>query len=259
MCNRYRLTEKQGALVIKEYGSIEAYLEQLRFNIAPTQLAPVVVIEGGKLVSRQFQWGFKPAWSKGPVTNAQLETLDKKSTFKEAYATRRCLVPASGFYEWIDFNNVRQPVLFTLADEKPFYFGGLWSTKEPPGHFVIITAAANQFVSPVHNRMPLIISPADYEAWLAPGDAYKNVRPTDAELRTVWVNRRVNSARNDDEESARPLTATAETLQGGYQLPAGLPELATVKIAGFNAGTFIVEFEGKRYEVLSACLHRHGW
>jgi putative SOS response-associated peptidase YedK len=259
MCNRYQLTGKQGELVVKDYGSVELYLEQLRFNIAPTQLAPVVIVENGKLVRRDFQWGFKPAWAKGPVTNAQLETLNNKLTFKEAYAERRCLVPASGFYEWIDFNNVRQPVLFTLADEKLFYFGGLWSTKEPPGHFVIITAAANQFVSPVHNRMPLIVSPADYDAWLTPGDAHKNVMPTDAELKTVWVNRRINSARNDDEESARPLTATVETLQGGYSLPAGLLELATVKIVGFRAGTFDVEFEGKRFEVLSPCVHRHGW
>src|SRR5438105_9496268 len=92
-----------------------------------------------------------------------------------------------------------------------------------------------------------------------PGDSYKHVRLTDAELKTVWVNRRVNSARNDDEESARPLTATMETLQGGYRLPAGLPELATVKIVGFKAGTFDVEFEGKKFEVLSTCVHRQGW
>jgi len=203
--------------------------------------------------------GFKPTWSKSPITNAQRDTIDQKPTFKEAFATRRCLIPASGFYEWVDFNGGRQPVLFTLADEKPFFFGGLWSTKEPPVHFVIMTAPANQFVRAVHNRMPLIIDPKDYVAWLTPqGDAYKQVLPTSEELKTIWVDRKISNSRNDNEESARPLTATVETLQGAYALPEGLPQKATVKIVGFHTGTFTVEFEGKKFEVLSACVRRHG-
>jgi putative SOS response-associated peptidase YedK len=260
MCNRYRLTDKHGELVIKEYGSIEAYLEQLRFNIAPTQLAPVVFVENGKLVRHNLHWGFKPAWSKAPITNAMRETLEQKPTFKEAFAARRCLVPASGFYEWVDFNNARQPVLFTLADERIFYFAGLWSTKEPPGHFVIITTAANQFVRDVHHRMPLILAPKDYEAWISmEGEAYRQIGPTPEGLKTTWVCNRINNSRNDDAEAARPLTPKVQSVAGAYALPSGLPEGATVTIQGFDAGSFTVEFEGKQFRVLSANVLRNGW
>lgn len=98
MCNRYSLTKKQERLIVREYESLDLYFTE-RFNIAPTQSAPVVLVEEGKLVHRDMKWGFAPKWSKAPITNAQFETLDKKATFKEAFQTRRCLVPATGFYE----------------------------------------------------------------------------------------------------------------------------------------------------------------
>jgi putative SOS response-associated peptidase YedK len=259
MCNRFALSKKDERLVVAEYGSVELYY-QLRWNIAPTQPAPVVFLENGKLVCRDMQWGFKPAWSKSPITNAMRETLEQKATFKDAFAMRRCLVPATGFYEWCDFNKGRQPVLFSLPDDHLFYFGGLWSTKEPPGHFVIVTTAANESVRGVHNRMPLIVPPTEYQAWLSPeGEAYKQIGAFSGELKTVWVDHRVNFVKNDGPESAQPLTATVKTLFGGYNLPEGLPELAAVKITGFHEGTFVVDFEGKRFEVDSACVHRHGW
>lgn len=153
MYNRYALSRKRERLIVQQYGSVDLYY-QLRFNIAPTQLAPVVLVENGKLASRDMQWGFNPAWSKGPVMNAQLETLDKKTT---------------------------------------------------------------------------------------------------------WVNKRISSWNNDDAESARPLSATAESLAGAYALPAGLPEGATVPIRGFHEGFFDVEFEDKTVQVLSTCVRRNGW
>jgi putative SOS response-associated peptidase YedK len=259
MCNRYALSKKQERLITKQYGSVELFY-QLRFNIAPTQLAPVVLVENGKLASRNMQWGFKPAWSKSPVTNAQIETLDKKPTFKDAFAKRRCLVPASGFYEWQDFNGSKQPILFCMANEQPFFFGGLWSTKDATGHFIIITTAANQFVRDVHNRMPLIVAPNDYDAWLDMGsDSYKHMAPTDDELKTIWVSTGVNNSRNEGEASAQPLTATVANFAGAYALPAGLPEGEMVKIRGFKEGYFDVYFKNKIFHVHSACVNRNGW
>ena len=110
MCNRYALSKKQERFILQEYETLDLYFME-RFNIAPTQSSPVVLIENGKLVLRDMKWGFIPQWSKSPVTNAQFETLDKRRLFKEAFESRRCLVPASGFYEWQDFGR-KQPILF---------------------------------------------------------------------------------------------------------------------------------------------------
>lgn len=245
--------------MIEGLGTIEFEFNP-RYNIAPTQLAPVVIVKNGKFAHHEMHWGFKPAWAKGVITNAMIETAPSKPTFKEAFASRRCLVPASGFYEWVDFNGGKQPVLFRLANEQPFYFAGLWSTNEPPGRFVIITAAANQYVRDVHNRMPVIVAPQDYNVWLDPnGEQYKQVSPTTAELKTVWVNRRMSNSRNDSEEAAQPITGIAQSVAGAYPLPAGLPEGSAVTIRSFSAGTFDVEFEGKQFRVLSMGIKRNGW
>jgi len=212
----------------------------------------------GGWLARRCSWGFKPAWSKAPVTNAQFETLSQKPTFKDAFVSRRCLVPADGFYEWTTFCAKRQPIRHTLVGEPLFFFAGLWSVKEPPGHFVIITVAANQVVREVHERMPLIVAPDDYDSWLGSGESYKAILPTTQELRTCWVNQRINNVRNEDEESGRPLTGTVKNALGGYVLPAGLPEGATVKIVRFSTGYFDVEFDQKRFEVPIACMDHEG-
>src|ERR1039458_3366731 len=109
MCNRYSLSKRQERIMSRQFGALELDLRP-RYNVAPTQLAPVVVVDGGHLACREMQWGFKPVWSKVPVTNAQFETLEQKPTFKDAFASRRCLGPADGFYEWTTFNAKRQPI-----------------------------------------------------------------------------------------------------------------------------------------------------
>jgi putative SOS response-associated peptidase YedK len=261
MCNRYALSKKQERLVIEEYGSLEQYYFAHfdRFNIAPTQSAPVVLVEDGKLVSREMKWGFIPKWSKAPVTNAQFETLDKKPTFKEAFETHRCLVPASGFYEWQDFVRRKQPILFLLNDERPFYFAGLYSAKAGEECFVIITTGANQFVSPVHKRMPLILSPNYHAKWIDPkSQDYKTVTPTTEELKTYWVSPVMNNSRNEDPEAAKPLTAAVKSLPNSYPLPTGLPDGAIVKIRAFDGGYYDVEFGGRVLKVFRACVSFKG-
>ncbi|HEX3625931.1 MAG TPA: SOS response-associated peptidase [Verrucomicrobiae bacterium] len=249
MCNRYSLTKKQERLILQEYESLDLYFME-RFNIAPTQSAPVILIEEGKLVRREMKWGFIPKWSKVPIRNAQFETLDKKPTFKEAFQTRRCLVPATGFYEWQSIGKRKQPLLFQLQDEQLFFFAGLYSNKAPEGNFVIVTEAANKFVRDVHNRMPFILGPDDHSKWLDPkGDGYKTVKPTTESLKTYWVSDRMNSSRVEGRELAKPVEATVKSIFGGYPLPNGLPEGATVRIQGFQPGYFDVEFEGKTFRV----------
>jgi putative SOS response-associated peptidase YedK len=184
MCNRYALSKKQERFILQEYETLDLYFTE-RFNIAPTQSAPVVLVENGKQVSRDMKWGFIPKWSKAPVTNAQFETLAEKRMFKEAFETRRCLIPASGFYEWQNFGGRKQPILFLLNEERTFFFAGLYSGKIGDECFVIITTMANRFVSPVHNRMPLILSPGDHARWLDNSSQnYKTVKVTAEEMKT---------------------------------------------------------------------------
>ncbi|HEX3625145.1 MAG TPA: SOS response-associated peptidase [Verrucomicrobiae bacterium] len=249
MCNRYALSKRQEELILQDYETLDLYFME-RFNIAPTQAAPVVLIENGKLTCREMKWGFIPKWSKAPVTNAQFETLADKPTFKEAFETRRCLIPASGFYEWQDFERRKQPILFLLNGERTFYFAGLYSAKFDDECFVIVTTAANRFVSPIHNRMPLILSADDHGKWIDPkSQVYKTVTPTAEEMKTYWVSDRMNSSRNADPEAAQPLTATVRSIFGGYPLPDGLPEKATVKIRSFDPGYYQVEYNGNVFQV----------
>lgn len=133
-----------------------------------------------------------------------------------------------------------------------FYFAGLYSNKAPEGNFVIVTEAANEFVRDIHNRMPFILGPDDHSKWLDPKtEGYKAVRPTTESLKTYWVSDRMNRSRVEGRELAKPIEATVKSVFGGYPLPAGLPERATVKIQGFQPGYHDVEFEGKSFRVFS--------
>jgi len=258
MCNRYALSKKQERFILQEYETLDLYFME-RFNIAPTQSAPVVVVENGKPVSRDMKWGLIPKWSKTPVTNAQFETLAEKRMFKEAFETRRCLIPASGFYEWQSFGGRKQPILFMLNEERTFFFAGLYSGKFGDKCFVIITTTANRFVSAIHNRMPLILSSADYSPWLDPkSQNYKMVTPTTEELKTYWVSDRMNNSRNADPEAAKPLMASVKSVFGGYALPDGLPEGSIVKIRGFDCGRYDVEFDRKVFNVSQVCVSFKG-
>jgi putative SOS response-associated peptidase YedK len=107
MCNRYALTKKQERIITREYGSLELYFME-RFNIAPTQSASVVLVENEKLVTREMRWGLKVKWTKAPLLNAQRESLEKP-VFRATFEAHRCLVPASGFYEWTIFQAAGSP------------------------------------------------------------------------------------------------------------------------------------------------------
>ncbi|HEV2328738.1 MAG TPA: SOS response-associated peptidase [Verrucomicrobiae bacterium] len=206
MCNRYALTKKQERVITREFGTLELYFME-RFNIAPTQSASVILVENSKLASRKMQWGLKVKWTKAPLLNAQRESMDKP-VFREAFEMRRCLVPASGFYEWTDYAGHRQPLRFEFEDQRLFCFAGLYSAKDRDGgeNFVIMTVPANEYVQKVHTRMPFIVAAADYDVWLNPkGDSYKHVAPAAEPLKSRWINPKMNSPKYDDAESAAVL------------------------------------------------------
>jgi putative SOS response-associated peptidase YedK len=173
MCHRYSL--QTAALVAEMYPHL---LEEVRnwtprYNVALTQKMPVIIRRQGSTALERFSFGFHaPARTAGErpllLGNARAETLAAKPTFRDALLTRRCLVPADGFYEWEKQGDTRLPHYFALPDGRPFYFAGLWSPPkdEAPGEFCIVTTTANAVLSPIHDRMPVMLGPNSGPAWL---------------------------------------------------------------------------------------------
>ena len=234
MCGRYLLHAPAGLIERAfgiEFSQTARELGAPRFNIAPTQGVPIVrnppgrtltiirqgEIEGGReLVTAK--WGLIPAWAKDPsignrMINARAETVAEKPAFRDAFRARRCIVPASGFYEWQRRGNgPKQPYLIRRRDGAPVGFAGLWEawtdrgTGEEITTCTIVTCEPNPLMAKLHNRMPVILDPADYDAWLDPArGGTELLRPCPEEwLEAVPVSTRVNSPGNDDETIIQP-------------------------------------------------------
>jgi putative SOS response-associated peptidase YedK len=219
-------------------------LPERSYNIAPTQAAPICVASDAHRALIAARWGFRPAWaSKGgtlaPI-NARSETAPTSSLFREAFARHRCLVPASGFYEWRKRDREalgppaprttsrpgvrqgpkeppKQPELFTVRDTPIFCFAGLW-TPAPQGEanadglatFTILTCPPNDLLAKIHDRMPVILRREDFSAWLsADGDtAIALLRPFDPRaMASHAVSTRVNSPKNNHPDLLREVDA----------------------------------------------------
>ena len=179
MCGRY--TQRADSKVIaKVFGVPEVPALEPRYNIAPTQdVLGVYETEDGR-ASKFFRWGLIPSWAKDAsmgarLINARSETVAEKPAFRGAFKKRRLIIPADGFYEWQRSDDGKRPFFFRLRDERPFGFAGLWERwededGEPVNSCAILTTEANEVLRPVHDRMPVILHPEDYELWLG-GDA----------------------------------------------------------------------------------------
>jgi putative SOS response-associated peptidase YedK len=187
-----------------------------RYNVAPTQLAPVIRrADDGRNHVEFLKWGLIPKWAKDPkigssLINARAETLNSKPAFKEAYATKRCLVPITGFYEWAHTEGKKQPYYFTATNSQPLFLAGLWETWQNPDqktieNFLIITTEANDTVRPIHDRMPVIIDTSNSEKWLDTTNTTAEInsllRPVAANvLQDIPVDPCVNNARHDSSD-----------------------------------------------------------
>jgi putative SOS response-associated peptidase YedK len=203
-----------------------------RYNIAPSQpVAAIVQIpDEPKRKLHWLRWGLIPSWAKDPaigykLINARAETAFEKPSFRSAFKHRRCLIPSDGFYEWQRIEgskSKKQPYYFSLKDNDPFALAGLWERWESQeGDIVetctILTTDANDLVSPIHDRMPVILNPQDYDLWLTPNftstdslrDAYCRLQamlkpyPSEA-MKAHPVSSIVNSPKNDSPECNRP-------------------------------------------------------
>ena len=192
-----------------------------RFNIAPSQ--PLLAIPNdGHRQATFFLWGFMPTWAKDAnferrLINARSETLAEKPSFKGAYKYRRCLILADGFYEWqaLGKAKTKTPHYIFMKSRQPFAFAGLWSDWESAdGSTVktctIITTQPNELMRPIHARMPVILPPAAYRAWLDPrprNDLQPLLKPYPAEEMDAYpVSTLVNSPTNDRMECVVPST-----------------------------------------------------
>ena len=209
MCGRYAATLPAEALA-RIFATAPAGQDMPpRWNLAPGQDAPVVRRHptGGERRLDLLRWGFLPHWAPDPKSgrhpiNARAETAATAPMFRDAFARRRCLVPASAFYEWqapAPGTAGKVPWAIARADGAPLAFAGLWEGwRGPDGtvlrSFVILTTAANAAVAPVHERMPAILEPADWPVWLgeATGDVPALLRPSAAPLRLWRVSTAVN-------------------------------------------------------------------
>lgn len=223
MCGRYRLSRRKQILE-ERFGAEGEDDWSPRYNIAPTQMVPVVrqhPKEPRRDLS-QLRWGLIPSWSKDAsgaarAINARTETVATLPAFRDSFRSRRCLIPADGFYEWQKRGSAKQPYCFEVDDGELFAFAGIWDRwKDPDGQWIrscsILTTTPNAVTSPVHDRMPVILDADNYELWLDPGmtdtaAALEMVRPFDARrMRSYPVSGRVNQVQNDDAECSTPAT-----------------------------------------------------
>jgi putative SOS response-associated peptidase YedK len=204
MCGRFTLRSVDRIRIALEN---RVQLDQVvpRYNIAPTQ--PVITLTT-KDNLEELIWGLIPNWSKEPtpIINARAETLEEKSSFKESFERRRCLILADGFYEWRRTGKAKQAFFFQLKDGRTFAFAGLWDkwrrNETTIKSCAIITTDANDLLTPIHDRMPVILSEEAYDLWLdsrvSPAELKKLLEPFPSEEMESWpVSSRVNSSEKD--------------------------------------------------------------
>jgi len=224
MCGRYSLFVPR-ADVEERFSATFAGPYEPRYNAAPRQSLPVITDETPGTIQR-MEWGLIPSWaddrSNFEFINARSETVTEKRSFAEAYEQRRCLVPADGFYEWVEKDGDKQPYRVTLADQRPFAMAGLYERWEPPQRqaglgefgasgtepaneddvvetFTILTTEPSEFMADLHHRMSVILAPDEEATWLH-GDESERAAlldPYDGELAARPVSTAVNDPSND--------------------------------------------------------------
>ncbi len=222
MCGRYALQSTPAELITR-FGLDECADFSPRYNIPPGTDIPVIrQSPEGRRVLHLLRWGLVPHWSKDPsigakLNNARGESVAEKSSFRDAFKRRRCLIPANGFYEWATEGKVKQPYYISLKFGEPMAMGGLWeSWKAPDGSIFrttcIITTGPNEVMEPIHDRMPVIVAPENWQSWLngIPEEVAGMVVPyRDEELQAWPVSRRVSKTQDDDLGLIEPMEVPA--------------------------------------------------
>jgi putative SOS response-associated peptidase YedK len=221
MCGRFTLTQPANIAAkfgLDNFAPVEPEFYTPRFNVAPTQRIVVIPTKDMQREARRMRWGLIPYWAKdikigASLINARAESIASKPAFRSAFASRRCLIPADGFYEWQQTPHGKEPYRIVLASGELFAFAGLWERwRSPEGETIesccIVTCAPNELAARFHDRMPVIIAPEDYDTWLSgtPQQAHALLRPYPAQqMRAYPVSAKVNRPANDTPELVDPL------------------------------------------------------
>jgi putative SOS response-associated peptidase YedK len=223
MCGRAKLPDDVSEIKLDlaiDWDEIGDY--QPRWNAAPTSKLPVVVSKNGERTLTLMRWGLIPSWARDikigySTFNARAEGVETRPAFRAAWkAGRRCLVVADGYYEWRDAD--KQPFAVGLSNRGPMTFAGLWDLwrapdGEPLKSFTIITTVANERLAPLHDRMPVLLAPDRWAAWLgetaaSDGDLKAMLKPYPGESISCWpVDKRIGNVRNDSPDLFAPLNA----------------------------------------------------
>ena len=209
MCGRFVLSSDADRLA-DHYGLTTVPVFAGGYNVAPSAQVPVVRRDPDREAAH-CHWGFIPHWVKEPVLkpiNARAETLAGKPYFRDAFRRRRCLVPANGYYEWRAAPGGKQPYFIRMAGADLFSYAGLWSSWQGPDgpveSCVIITTSAKEALAHIHDRMPVIIGPDNYDAWLDAG-GLGLLRPWAGEMEAYPVSSQVNNPRNQGKALIQPV------------------------------------------------------
>jgi putative SOS response-associated peptidase YedK len=229
VCGRYTMATPDLGRVRTRFDLDERVELRRRFNVAPTDdVVAVRTDREGRRRGDSLRWGLVPFWADDPkvgarMINARAESVTEKPAFRDAFASRRCLILADGFYEWQRRDGAKRPWWITRVDDEPFAFAGLWATWRPKGtegveplrSCTIITTTASAAIAPLHDRMPVILPPDAEAAWLDPAtpparllDLLAPLDPGATAMREVG--RAVNDARHDAEDCLDPPSAADE-------------------------------------------------
>ena len=224
MCGRYTGTKDPSELEVFIALDACTYDFYPRYNIAPTQIAPVIARNSDRTVLQGMRWGLIPSWSEDDkighnLINARIETAAEKPAFREAWKHRRCLVPADGFYEWQSKNGSKQPSYFHLKGRQQFCFAGMWESWLKPADkqgdlfgsvgvddtlletFTILTTRPNTLLAELHDRMPVMLKPENAGDWLRGEEVSGLGEPfPSVDMVRVPVSGRVNNPRYDTQD-----------------------------------------------------------
>ena len=239
MCGRYVLKQAELQALLRRLGIPDPRGFADRHNIAPTNAVPVIRRRGRETPeAAALQWGLVPGWAKDAaggarLANARAEGIAEKLSFRDAFRRRRCVVPASGFYEWQTLGGRKFPWYFTRRDGAPLLLAGIWDRWEgPTGNpletFALVTTEPNAVVAKLHDRMPVILPEESLAAWLEPEPAdpaalRRLLAPLPADLMTAWpVSPRMNNVRHEGPDCIEPVPPPAPAAEpAGGQLGLG--------------------------------------
>lgn len=211
MCGRFSITKEKDEIEDRFEIHIDPAMFTKNYNAAPSQTLPIITNEKPEQASFH-KWGLIPHWAKdesigNKLINARCETIAEKPSFRDAAEKRRCLVVTDGFYEWQRSGSEKQPYRITLSDESLFAFAGLWELwNAPDGRevqtFTIITTEPNELMKPIHNRMPVMLTPENERVWISDEpleEILHLLKPyNEDEMNAYPVSKRVNSPKNND-------------------------------------------------------------